>query len=172
MLIYLQMIQSEEDKSKFEQIYHQYHKLMLYTAMNFLHHRQDAEDAVHHAFVKIAENITKVAEPVCPKTKAYVLVITENTCLNMLKRKDRRSRESLEEHRGIVAEYHGGDVLVGAILSLPPRQRQVILLKHHQGYSLREIAKMLGITYAAAVKAEQRAKEKLEKACREGGLLV
>ena len=54
MLIYLQVIETEEDKSKFEDIYREYRGLMYYIAYRRLHHEQDAEDAVHHAFMKIA----------------------------------------------------------------------------------------------------------------------
>ena len=56
MLIYLQMISSDTDKSAFEQIYNTYRGLMYHVAYARLHHTADAEDAVHHAFVKIAEN--------------------------------------------------------------------------------------------------------------------
>ncbi len=52
MLIYLQMISSDTDKSAFEQIYNTYRGLMYHVAYARLHHVQDAEDAVHHAFVK------------------------------------------------------------------------------------------------------------------------
>lgn len=37
----------------------QYRGLMYHVAYEILHNEQDAEDAVHHAFVKIAENIKK-----------------------------------------------------------------------------------------------------------------
>lgn len=61
MLIYVQMIETPQDKSKFEAIYEEYYGLMYHTAYKYLKHEQDAEDAVHHAFVKIAENIRSTA---------------------------------------------------------------------------------------------------------------
>ena len=83
MLVYLQMIEGPEQKSAFEQIYIQYRALMYSAAYAILGNPQDAEDAVHHAFVKIAENISKISEPVCPKTRAYVVTIVENTAVNL-----------------------------------------------------------------------------------------
>jgi len=59
-MIYLQMIESEDDKVKFEEIYRKYKSLMFYAANKILHNEQDAEDAVHMAFIKIAENIKKM----------------------------------------------------------------------------------------------------------------
>lgn len=75
MLIYLQMLESPEEKSILEQIYLEYRGLMYHVAYEILHNEQDAEDAVHHAFVKIAENIKKITDPVCPKTHSYVVTI-------------------------------------------------------------------------------------------------
>ena len=66
MIVYLQMIETDEDKSKFEEIYQEYRNLMYYVAYKRMQHEQDAEDVVHHVFVKIAENIKNI-EPVSPK---------------------------------------------------------------------------------------------------------
>ena len=57
MIIYLQMIDAPEDKHKFEILYTEYRGLMFYIANQILNNKQDAEDAVHTAFVSIAENI-------------------------------------------------------------------------------------------------------------------
>ena len=66
--------------------------------------------------------------------------------------------------------YDGGDELTACILQLPPRQQSIIILKYSYGYSLREIAKLLDITYANAQKLDQRAKNKLRALCREKGI--
>ena len=55
MIVYLQMIDTAEDRSKFETIYHAYRNLMHYIAFKKLGHEQDAEDVVHHVFEKIAK---------------------------------------------------------------------------------------------------------------------
>ena len=56
MLIYLQMLESPEEKSILEQIYLEYRGLMYHVAYEILHNEQDAEDAVHHAFVNLSAN--------------------------------------------------------------------------------------------------------------------
>ena len=60
MLIYLQMIETPEDQSKFEQIYEKYLGLMYHVALKILENHEDAEDAVHQAFVSIAENLSLI----------------------------------------------------------------------------------------------------------------
>lgn len=48
MFLLLAMIDNEEDKSKFEQLYNQYKQLMFYIANGILHDENLAEDAVQH----------------------------------------------------------------------------------------------------------------------------
>ena len=83
MLIYMMMLETPEEKSKFEQLYLEYKGLMFHVAYEILHNEQDAEDAVHQAFVKIAENIKKIDDPICPKTHSYVVTIVENKAIDL-----------------------------------------------------------------------------------------
>ena len=45
MIVYLQMIEGEENKRQFAALYETYRGLMFYTANSILHNSQDAEDA-------------------------------------------------------------------------------------------------------------------------------
>jgi len=171
MMIYLQIIESAEDKYKFEIIYESYKDELFAVANDILHNEHDAEDAVHHGFVKLAENISKIGEPKCPKTKGYIVTIVENRAIDIYRSKQAHPSAPYEEDTvGIQVEYAGSNGLVDCILKLPVRQRSVIILKYHHGYELKEIAKMLGITYANALKIEYRAKEKLKALCEEAGI--
>lgn len=172
LLIYLQMIETEEEQSRFEVIYHEYFPLMFHIAYQILHHQQDAEDAVHQAFVSIAENITKIDQPLSPQTKRYVAIIAENKAIDVHRKSQRHPITSLEDVSpgiGIPVEYDGDDELVKCILELNPLQRQVIWLKYHYGYSLREISSMLKISLPWAIQLDQRAKKKLKKRYEERG---
>ena len=55
MLIYLSLLDSEEEISKFELIYSTYKKQMYYTANNILKDSHLAEDAVHNAFLNVMD---------------------------------------------------------------------------------------------------------------------
>ena len=129
MLIYLQTIETEEDKSKFEDIYREYRGLMYYVAYKRLHHEQDAEDAVHYAFMKIAENI-KIIDPVSPKTKQLVVTIVDNRVTDMLRMNGRHPTAEYNDEilNQLSAELHTDDLLTEAILKLPEQQRHVIWL--------------------------------------------
>ena len=119
MLIYHQVIETEEDKSKFEDIYLEYRGLMYYVAYKRLHHEQDAEDAVHHAFMKIAENITAI-DPVSPKTKQLVVTIVDNRVTDMLRMNGRHPTAEYNDEilSSLNSELHTDDLLTEAILKL------------------------------------------------------
>ena len=171
MLIYLQMIDSPEDQSNFELLYRQYKNRMYSTAYSILHNMQDAEDAVHQAFVTIAENMHKISEPVCPKTASYVVTIVESKAIDMYRRKKHHPSISLDEVPGLQISCRETGELARCMAQLPARQRQVLLLKYHHGYTAKEIAGMLSISAANAAKIEQRAKQKLEQLCKEAEIL-
>ncbi len=170
MLIYLHIIETEEDKSKFEEIYNEYRGLMYHIAYQRMQHAQDAEDAVHHVFMKIAENI-KTIEPVSPKTKQLVVTMVDNRVTDVFRVRGRHPVTTYNDElrASFAAEIEGEDLLTECILKLPEQQRMVIWLKYKQGYNLREISKMLNISLAWAQKIDQRAKKRLEELYKEGG---
>ena len=81
------------------------------------------------------------------------------------------SVELIEEIQGTNAHYEGDNDLTKCILKLPARYREMILLRYHHGYTVREIAKVLGLSLPTAIKLDQRAKSRLKKMCEEEGIL-
>ena len=61
-----------------------------------------------------------------------------------------------------------GDDLAQAMAKLPRRYQDILLLRYDNGYSTRELAKMLGMSYAAVRKLLWRAKEALRESLPEG----
>ena len=90
MMIYLQMIDTPEDRSKFEFLYMEYRGLMFHVSNKILHNEQDAEDTVHQAFLKVADNIEQIADPKCPKTQGYIVTIAENKAIDLYRRRQKR----------------------------------------------------------------------------------
>ncbi|MBE6916944.1 MAG: sigma-70 family RNA polymerase sigma factor [Ruminococcaceae bacterium] len=171
MLIYLQMIDSQEDRSKFERLYLMYRDYMYRVAFGILQNSDDAEDAVHHAFVKIAENIDRLGTPGTPATKAYAVAIVKNSAIDSYRKKQAHPQvEYSDETVGMEVCYESDNALTNCILKLPQNQRIVLILRHHHGYDLREIAQLLGLTYRNTRQIEQRAKAKLRTLCEEAGI--
>ena len=164
MMIYLQMIDTPEDRSKFEFLYIEYRGLMFHVANKILHNEQDAEDTVHQAFLKVAENIEKIGDPKCPKTQGYIVTIAENKAIDLYRRRQKRQVVELSDDLpGVTAIYEGENTLAACILKLPARYREVILLRYYQGYSVKEVAAILGLSLSAASKLNQRTKNRLRE---------
>ena len=165
MLIYLQMIETPEDKSKFEYIYENYLGLMYHVAFKLLNNTQDTEDAVHQAFVSIAENIKAISDVRCPETRAFAVVIVEHKAIDILRKKARMVNTiDFDENMWGIEILETDSLDLAALMGrLPARYREVLLLRFDSGYTTKEIAKMLGITPGNAEKLIWRAKTALQK---------
>lgn len=167
MLIYLALIGTDSDKEKFEIIYTEYKALMFYVANKILGDARDSEDVVHDAFVKIAEIIGKIDTAKCPKTRSLVVTIVERKAIDLYRQRKRRKTVSFDEELvnvPSVADIHASPdrpLIAEAIVLLPTRYRELVLLKYDSGYSEKEIAALLSMTEANVRKTMQRAKEKL-----------
>ena len=136
---------------------------MFHVANQILRNEQDAEDMVHQAFLKVAENIEKIGDPKCPKTQSYIVTIVENQSIDLYRRRQKHQVVELsDELPGISAVYEGENALAACVLKLPARYREVILLRYFQGYSVKEVAAILGLSLSAASKLDQRAKNRLK----------
>lgn len=172
MIVYLSMIDTPEDRSKFERLYIEYRDVMYHVAFKILQNEQDAEDAVHQAFVKIAENIEKVDGTICSRTQGYVVTIAENKAIDMYRYKQKHQTLELKENdAGIFIEYDGPNILTKCMAKLPAKQREVLLLKHYHGLSSKEVAKNMGLSEANVNKINQRAKQKLRILGEKEGIL-
>ena len=161
MFLYLAMIDSDADKSKFELLYNEYKNLMYYTANRILRNSSDAEDVVHQAFLKVIEILDTISSPRCHKTRALLVTITEHKAIDLYREKQRRNVLPLAEEYIVAAPAAERDTLAAAIAALPPRYRSVLLLRYDCGYSNAEIANILDTTEPNVRKLIQRAKEKL-----------
>ena len=59
MLIYISMLETEAEKQSFEKIYRENYLTMYHIALGILKSQADAENAVHEAFLKLAEKFEK-----------------------------------------------------------------------------------------------------------------
>ena len=158
MMIYLQTIDTAEDRSKFEQLYEQYKQLMFYTAFQILKRPQDAEDAVHDTFIRIIDNLCKIKDVDSPQTKAFCIVIARNVAVDIL-RKSKKSvfvtEEELDFYESDIKNEEtalsniGVERLKQALRRLPKEYYDVLMLNVKFGCSLSEMSGILGISYQA-----------------------
>ena len=165
------MTQPNHD-GKLAQVYRLYHAPMLRLALRLLGEEHDAEDAVHDAFESIARNLDKLAGAEDPKTRGYVMVITERKAIDLLRGRRNHPNQELEEDTvSIDFPDTGANGLARCMTKLPPRYREILLLRFVYGYSMRETAELMDIPFTTVGKLSQRAKERLYEICRSEGVL-
>ena len=86
---YLSLVETEDAKNKIEFIYVNYYSFMCYTAGQILkHNKQDVEDAVHNAMMKIIENIDIIDVSDVQRAKNLCGIIARNKAIDYCKQKD------------------------------------------------------------------------------------
>jgi len=96
LMLYLQLIETEEDRQLFTLIYEAHKKQMQYVANDVLHKWDLTEDAVHTAFIGIANNMASIRGRSKEDVKNYVLKAAKNAAINMLG-KEAKQKELLPE---------------------------------------------------------------------------
>ncbi|MGV8147297.1 MAG: RNA polymerase sigma factor [Alkaliphilus sp.] len=181
MLIYLTILEDEEEKSKFEELYIEYRQILFWVAKSILKDEQLAEDALHQAFLKIVDNLDKINEIKCHKTKGFLVVIVKSVSLNMLEKTKRQQVESIDLYdnqlsnecysvENEVVSKNEYDRLVQIILELPPEYANILLLKYSHELNTKEIAKILNISSSNVRKRIQRGKGKVIEAVSKRGV--
>ncbi len=172
--ICLAVLDAEDDKDLFRRLYEKYRQEMYAAAYGILHNKQDAEDAVHCAFERIAVHFDKIQSIPCQDLGPYIVMISRNTARNLYKSNQRRSSRNtiLQEDTVVLdpdllerTEY---EALVGIICALPEIYKEVLMLRCLYGFKPKEIAAMQGITVGTFWKRFERAKKLLREALERG----
>lgn len=168
MLAYLQAIDNPEDRTRFEAMYSAYRGLMFHAANRILQNPQDAEDAVHLAFLSLAN--CRLPAELGPQARHLAAVTVERKAIDLYRARKRRPEVGLEEDSlpGCAPPPSDG-TLAGAMAALPPRYREALLLKYYNGYSAAEVGELLGTTAANVRQILARAKRKLAEELAERG---
>lgn len=181
MLFFMAIPATEDDRTKFEQLYLTYRHVMFYVANGVLRDEALAEDAVQQAFMRIIEHMEKISSVDCPQTKSFMVIIVKNIAINLYNSRKRKQVISLDELEGWMADsaetpsgaFEARDDyerLAALIALLPEGYRSALLLRYDHGYSTAEIASMLGLSEENVKKRLQRAKKKLSEALARRGM--
>lgn len=169
--IYLRLLDTEEERTRFRQLYDKYKNLMFFVAKGILKDDYLAEDAVQEAFIRIAKNFSKIGEISCPRTKNFSVIIVRNVSLMMLEKEKNNAHEEYNDELysgniGAAPDFdpdisvlkaYEYETLLNAITQLPDIYRDTLYLRYFNDFNMREIASVLDISEEAAKKRSQRA---------------
>lgn len=169
MFLYLSLIETEEDKIKFEAIFNNYKKIMYYVANSILKDEHYSHDVVQNSFLKIIKHIDKIEDVKCNKTKGFIVTIVRNSSIDIYRKlqMEKNKVQKLEnEILSFEQEVYDTDILPNkvevAILKLPERYKQVFFLKYSHGVHDDKIADILDISPSTVRTRIKRGKEKLK----------
>lgn len=151
----------EGDISAFKEIYED-EKIRLYNvALRICDTKEDAEDCIQEAFVKIYRSIGSFKFESAFSTWIHRILV--NTCLTH-KSRTQISREMFEEPEAEPkTEYHFLELLEKEISKLTDGYKSVFVLYEVEGFNHNEISEMLNITVGTSKSRLSRAKEILRE---------
>lgn len=123
------------------EIYQEHCQTVYRVAFTYMKNSYDAEDAVQETFARLIRSGERFRSR--EKEKAWLIVTVSNVCKDMLRRHYRSDR-ALEDYQYLAAPPHEIDETMEAILRLPEKYKTVVYLFYYEGYTAREIARMLG----------------------------
>ncbi len=132
----------------------------------YLHDLGAAEDAAQDTFIKAYEHIGQILSGEIANEKAWLMRIAINTCKDMLRSSWMRhidKRRAIEELPLSVSPNHEDNLaLTQAVMALPPKLREIVLLYYYQDINLRTCAQILDISAPTATRRLQQAQKKLK----------
>lgn len=175
MLIFLQVINDVEMRSKLEDIYYLYNKDIYYVAYNILKDRHEAEDIVQTTILKLANHLDKISDIHCKRSRAFVVIVAKNLARNAYNK--RKSKElipideyadTLLDEKAVCPEQHvlrldNGHWVAKQLEQIKPEYAEVLSLKYAYEYSNKEIGLLMDISEGNVRIRLFRAKKALEK---------
>lgn len=131
---------------------------MLYrTAWLLLGNPHDVQDALQEVLLRYLEKAPAFASR--EHEKAWLLRVTANCCKDSLRARRRHFHADLEPLRECLPARESRHLQ--ELYALPAKWKTVLILHYFEGYSVKEIAGILGLTENAVKKRLQRARDAL-----------
>ena len=149
------------DSAAFEKLVFQYDRTVLSIAKRYVQDDDEAKDLYQEVFIRVFRGIKNFRFQ--SEFSTWLYRITTNVCITHIRkvkeyqisRLRMNYNETDNEDRGENIVYDGlspeeeaigsdiGEILDFAVESLSPKQKITFVLKHYEGYKIREIAEML-----------------------------
>jgi RNA polymerase sigma-70 factor, ECF subfamily len=148
--------------SAFEELIYKYDKKVLALALRYVRNEDDAKDIYQEVFIRVFKGLNKFQFK--SEFSTWLYRIVTNVCLTYKTRSNKREYISIhpdDNEEGdlmktgfeiadsepvpdrALTNTEISDHINSALETLSPRQKMIFILKHYEGYKLREIAEML-----------------------------
>ena len=133
-----------DDMEQAERLANTYADAILRLSYTYLKNTHDAQDICQTVFLKLIERRPAFASS--EHEKAWIIRTTINACKDHLKSHWRKTTVPIEAAQHVPAPAAEPGSILASVNLLPPKYRAVIYLHYYEGYTLREIARLLGVT--------------------------
>ena len=150
----------------FERLVDQYQESVLRMCYYCLNDKSQAEDAAQETFLKLYRTLNQFRGDCGEKT--WIMKIAIRVCYDMnhsgwYRLINRHVTPEMLPEASVPFEEKD-DALTHAVIRLPIRLREVILLYYYQGLKVNEVAEALGISQPSVSQRLKRGREKLKDA--------
>ena len=166
------------DESAFNELVCRYDRNVLSIALKYVNDHDDAKDIYQEVFLRVFRGLKKFQFK--SEFSTWLYRITTNVCLTFVKSGKRQTMlridndmdaDSIDDITGADDKKNSPDGLlerneiknnvIEALEKLSPKQKMIFILKHFEGYKIREIAPMLDCSEGAVKKYLFEANHKL-----------
>lgn len=172
LMIYLAMLDGEQDKKKMTELYEEFRYDCLHVALKITNNQAMAEDAVHDAFLAVIKHKEKMFALTRRDFRRKIVIIVKNKCIDLLRKNEHISFTSIDD---IAHELDSGEPPVDVqvisqedfkrmakyISEIDQTSRLVLQMKYVQDLSYKEIGEVLGMTPKHVDTRIMRAKRKV-----------
>lgn len=141
-----------------EELIYRYDKMVLRLAMKYTGDSDDAKDIYQEVFIRVYKSLSSFRFK--SEFSTWLFRITSNVCISFKRKYKKQNHLSLndEENSGYISTISDdetlspdnvfvnsehGEKINNALNTLSPNQKMSFLLKHYEGYKIREIAEMM-----------------------------
>ena len=159
------MITPAQSRQAFEQLVDEYSDMIYRIAYQNLRSSYDAEDIMQDVFLSLLKSNAGFSDNT--HIKAWLIKVTVNKCIDFKKSARYRTTVTLDEQ---AARYDSEELgVMDEIFKLPEEDRNIIYLYYYEGYTIAEIAQILGKKQNTVNSKLQRARKKLQSLLKKGG---
>ena len=144
-----------------EGIYIKYRDRVFAVGFNYFRNSMDADDVVQETFLKLLRSNKDFESE--EHLRNWIMKVAVNECKRVTLSNWFKRKESLDDYADkLIFEEAGDRDLFDKVMRLPKNYRQVTHLFYYEGYSVKEIAGILGIRETTVTTRLSRARKKLK----------
>lgn len=148
-----------------EKVINKYSTMLFRISYSYTNNREDTEDILQDVFVKYSQQKKFVDEG---HERAWLIRVTINQSINLMKSAYKRKIVSVGDMPVPTQGNDGDNKNTSIVMELPIKYRTPIYLYYYEGYTVEEIAEILGKNKSTVYTLINRGKKKLKEII-EGG---